>query len=168
MNERESAGKIHFANHFSFVRCIHDHEIVRGNRAQTYGVGWISLLRPVPVLARAVQKPRFGEARAKFGNVHTAVAFCRRDGQFERRTFQMIHKDFQIIVLGRAFEKIIRVLHDKLIERRRGSHQNGAGTAATAPSAACTLPSGCNGAWIPGHDRGIERSDVNSKFQRVG
>src|SRR5258706_12389880 len=68
----------------------------------------------------------------------------------------------------RAFEEIIGVLHDKLIERRRGSHQNGAGTAATAPSAACTLPSGCNGAWIPGHDRGIERSDVNSKFQRVG
>ena len=95
--------------------------------------GGIGFLRPVPVLAGAMQKARFGEALAEFGNIHAAKFFVRRDRQFERGALQMIHQNFQIVrldegVLGRAAEEIIRMLHDELVERRGRSDQHGAGS----------------------------------------
>ncbi len=97
------------------VRDVHDHEIVRGHRAQAHGVRGIGFLRPVPMFAGAMQKARFGQAVAQIGDIHAAKRFARGDGQFERRAFQMVHQNFQIVrlnegVLGRASEKIIRML----------------------------------------------------------
>ena len=153
-------------------RDVHDHEIVRRHRAQAHGVRGIGFLRPVPVLAGAMEKARFGQPLAKIGNIHAAKGFAGGDGQLKRGAFQMIHQDFQIVrlderVLGRAAEKIIRMLHDELIERRRGSDQHGAGASAAAPGAAGALPSGGNRSGIARHDRGVERADVDAQLQRV-
>ena len=60
------------------------------------------------------------------------------------------------------------MLHDELIERRGGRHQHGAGTSAAASGAAGALPGGRDRAGIAGHDRGVERANVDAQFQRVG
>jgi len=85
----------------------------------------------------------------------------------------MIHEDFQIVrldesVLGRPFEEIIRVLHDNWSSGAEGSYQDSARASAASPGAARPLPSGCDRAGIAGHDRGIERTDIDAKLQRVG
>ncbi len=41
-----------------------------------------------------MQKPGFGEARAKIGKVNIAEFVVAGDGQFERGAFQMIDEDF--------------------------------------------------------------------------
>ena len=84
----------------------------------------------------------------------------------------MIHQNFQIVglhvrMLRRAPEKIIRMLHDKLVERRRRRHQHRARTSAAPPRAPGALPCGRNRARISRHHGGIERADVDAQFQRV-
>ena len=96
----------------------------------------------------------------------------RRDGQFERRTFQMIHENLKIVglnmrVLGRASEEVVRMLHDELIERSRGSDEHRARTSRASSRAAGPLPSGSNRSRIPGHHTGIERTNIDSEFERV-
>ena len=93
--------------------------------------------------------------------------------QLERGRLQMIHQDFQIIrlnecMLGRAAEKVVRVIYDELIERQRRRYQNGAGRPRAAPCASCPLPGGRNGARVTGHHRDVERSDINAELQGMG
>ena len=173
MNEGERAREIHLADNFGFAGDVHNHEIVRSNRPQTHGVGRIGLLRPVPMVAAAVQKAGLGQEGAKFGDVHTTVCFSRGDGQFECCALQVIYEDFQIIglhesVLRRAFEKIARMLHDKLVQRRRGRYQDGAGAAAATSCAASSLPGGRDCSGISRHDCDVQRTYVYTQLQRVG
>src|SRR5579863_1909405 len=70
-------------------------------------------------------------------------------------------------MLRRTSEKVIGVLHDELIEWRRGSHQHGARAPAAASGAPRTLPGGRNRARIACHDCGVERSNINAEFERV-
>src|SRR6185437_6526406 len=101
----------------------------------------------MPAIPAAMQITGFGEPLAKLRQLHLAKALVGTERQFKRGTLQMIHQDFEIVRLdagmfGRAAEKIIRMLHDELIERRGGSHHYGAGGAAAASGAARPLPRG--------------------------
>src|SRR5258708_27922506 len=91
-----------------------------------------------------------GEPRAKIGEVDIAEFVARGNRQFERGAFQMVDEDFQIVrldegMLGSVAEEIVRVANDKLIERRRGTHQHGPGASAATAGAAAALPGG--GGW---------------------
>ena len=84
----------------------------------------------------------------------------------------MIHQNFQIVrlhvsVLRRAPEKIVRMLHDELIERRGRRHHHRARCSASPPRAPRALPCGRDRARISRHHARIERTDINSQFQRV-
>ena len=84
----------------------------------------------------------------------------------------MIHQDFQVIRLHvgmfrRAPEKIVRMLHDKLVERRRRGHQHRARSPAPPPGASCPLPCRSNRACVAGHNARIERPNINPQFERV-
>src|SRR6266576_1248326 len=118
-----------------------------------------------------MEKTGLGEPRAKVleGDIPEVVA--RRDGQFERRTFQMIDEDFQIVgldesVLGSVAEEIVGMANNELIERRRGGHQHGAGTSSAAARASGALPGGSDGAGISGHDHSIEGAHINAQLER--
>src|SRR5438876_6178337 len=85
----------------------------------------------------------------------------------------MIDEDFQIVglnkgVFGSIAEKIIRMAHDELIERRGGSHQHGAGASAAASRASGALPRGGDGAGVSGHHDSVERADIDAEFERAG
>src|SRR5467141_3506929 len=119
-----------------------------------------------------MQKTGLGEPRAKIGYVDIAEFVAWSNGQFERSTFQMIDEDFQIVwldegVLRRVAEEIVGMAHDELIERRGGSHQHGARASAAAASAPSALPGDGDGAWIAGHDDGIEGADINAELKRA-
>src|SRR6267154_381805 len=120
-----------------------------------------------------MQIASFGEPRAKIGEIDIAEFVVRRDRQFERGTFQMIYQDFQIVGLDKGAlrcvaEEIVRMANDELIQRRRRSHQHGAGTPASSSRAAGALPRSGDGAGISGHHYNIERADVNAELQRAG
>ncbi len=120
-----------------------------------------------------MKETSLGEARAEIAEINVAEFLTRSDGQFKRGAFQMIDEDFQIVrldesVFGSIAEKIIWMAHDELIERRRGSHQHRAGASAAPSRAAGALPGGGDRAWITCHDDGIERADINAKFERAG
>ena len=85
----------------------------------------------------------------------------------------MVHQDFQIVrlnvrVLGRAGKKIVRMLDDKLIQRARRRNQHGAGSSFAPPGPPGALPGRGDGARISGHDGHIQRSDIDSEFERIG
>ncbi len=85
----------------------------------------------------------------------------------------MIDQDFQIVGLDKGAlrcvaEEIVRMANDELIQRRRRSHQHGAGTPASSSRAAGALPRSGDGAGISGHHYNIEGADVNAEFQRAG
>src|SRR5207244_3140450 len=94
----------------------------------------------------------------------SAIAIPRISGDYS--DFQIVRLDKS--VLRRVAEEIIRMAHDELIERRRRRHQHSAGTSATAPGAAGALPGGGDRAGISGHDDGIERPDIDAKFESAG
>ncbi len=117
-----------------------------------------------------MKETRFGKALAEIGKIDGAESFVRCNGEFEGRALQVVDENFQIIgldvgVLGRAAEKIFRMLDDKLIERRGGGDENRAGSAAAAAGAARTLPGGGNRAGVASHHAGVKRANINSQFQ---
>src|SRR5580700_2939119 len=120
-----------------------------------------------------MQEARLRQALAKCGQVHVAESLVGREGQFERRAFQMIDQNFEVVRLHvgmfrRPSEKIIGMLDDELVEGRRGCDHHGARSAAAAPGTAGTLPRGGNGAGVSGHDTGIKRADIYAQFEGVG
>jgi len=58
--------------------------------------------------------------------------------------------------------------NDELIERGGGCDEHGARASAAAPSATGALPGGGDGARVSGHDDGVERADINTKFESAG
>src|SRR5437016_14511156 len=99
-----------------------------------------------------MEKTGFGEPRAKIWEVDIAEFVARRDGQFERRAFQMIDEDLEIVgldesVLGSVAEEIVGMANNELIERRRGGHEHGAGASSEANGADGGLPVGVRRAW---------------------
>lgn len=109
---------------------------------------------------------------AKLRETNVTEPLVRRDGQLERRALQVIGENLKIVwlnmrVLGRVPEEIVRMLHDKLIERSRGSDEHRARTSCTPSRAAGPLPGRSNRSRIPGHHTGIEGTNVDSKFERV-
>ena len=176
MHSRERRRKIHLADHFRLALAlpgrINDHKIIRGHRPQAHRVRRISLLRPMPFPPAAVQESRLRQMLAKFLQIHAAESFLRRKRQLKRRALHVVHQNFQIVrlhvgVFRRAPEKIIRMLHDELIERRGRGHQHGAGRPAPPPGPSRALPRGRNRPRVPGHHRRVQRPDINPQFQRV-
>ena len=84
----------------------------------------------------------------------------------------MVHENLEIIrlyvgVLRRASEKIVRMLHDKLIERRRRCHEHRARCSVPSPRAAGPLPRGRDRSGIASHDARIERPDIDSQLECI-
>src|SRR5882762_7852639 len=124
-------------------------------------------------LSRQMKETSFRKARAKIGKIDIAEFVAQSDGQFERRAFQVIDQNFQIVrlnvgMLRGVSEKIVRMANDELIERRRRRHQHRAGASTAAAGAAGALPSGGDGSGISGHDHGVERTDIDAEFERAG
>src|SRR6266567_3547581 len=87
----------------------------------------------------------FADDSGRASDIDDYEIFAGSNGQFERGAFQMIDENFQIVRLDEGMlrsvaEKIVGVSNDELVERRRGSHEHGAGASAAAASAAGTLP----------------------------
>ena len=125
------------------------------------------------MVAGAMKKARLLQAFADRSEIDSAELFFRREWKLERGAFQMVDQDFQIVglderVLRRAAEEIIRMLHDELIHRRGGCHENRAGAAAAASCAAGALPGGGDRTWVASEHHGIEGTDVNAQFECVG
>ena len=180
MHRSQRRRKIALADHFRLAILqrfrmpggVDDDEIVRGHRAQAHRVRRIRLLHPVPVPAALVQKSRLGHSLAQILNFRCPeFVFCR-NRQLERRALQMIHQNFQVVrlhvsVFRRAPKKIIRVLHDKLIERRGRRHHHRARRSIPAPGPPGSLPRRRDRSRVSSHHAGVERSDVDAQFQRV-
>ncbi len=125
----QGARKIHFADNPRLAGNIHDHEVVARHRTQAHRVRRIRFLRPVIKLARAMQISRLRQLRQNFWHLHFAHFVRCFNRQFERRAFQMVQQNLQIVrlnerVLRSIPEKIIRMLHDVLVERRRRRHHH--------------------------------------------
>src|SRR6266704_560630 len=173
VENNESTGEIHFADDSGCASDIDDYEIVAAYGPQADGIGGIGLLRPMIIFSGEMKKTGLGEPRAKIREIYITELFARSNGQFERGAFQMIDEDFQIVrldesVLRSVAEKIVGVSNDELVERRRGSHEHGAGASTAAASTAGTLPGGGDGAGISGHDDGIQRANINAELERAG
>src|SRR5437867_5313585 len=173
VQKTKCAWKIHFADNRRRAGDIDDEEIIAGDGPQTDGISGISLLRPVIILPGQVKKTDFGKPRAQIRKIDLSEFVVRTNGQFERRTFQMVDQNFQIVRLdesmfGRVAKKIIRMAHDELIERRRRSHQHGAGASAAAAGAAGALPGGGDGAGISGKADGAAGADADTRSGAVG
>src|SRR5258708_698273 len=85
----------------------------------------------------------------------------------------MVDEDFEIVGLGesvlrRIAEEIGGMADDELVKRGRRRDQHRARAAATAPGAASTLPGCSNRARVACHHSGVERADVDTKFQSTG
>src|SRR6266481_4463104 len=170
VEENERAGEIHFADDRGLASDVDDHEIIAGHGAQTDGVGRVGFLRPVIIFSRQMQITGFGEARAKIGEIDIAEFIVGRYRQFKRSAFQMVDEDFEVVrldesVLRGVAEKIVRVANDELIERRRRSHQHGAGASTAAAGTAGALPSCGDGARVSSHDDGIKRTYIDAEFE---
>src|SRR6266567_7308755 len=139
VEKNQSAGEIHFADDSGRASDIDDYEIVAAYGPQADGIGGIGLLRPVIIFSREMKKSSFGKPRAKIREIDVTEFFARSNGQFERGAFQMIDENFQIVRLDEGMlrsvaEKIVGVSNDELVERRRGSHEHGAGASAGRPA----------------------------------
>ena len=180
MHGRQRRREIHFANHLRLavlvsIRSasgINNHEIVRGHRTQADRIRRISLLHPMPIPAAAMQKSRVGHPLAQARQIHVSEALFWRNRQFERRALQMVHQNFQIVrlhvrMLRRTPEKIIRMLHDELIQRRRRRDHHRARCSAASASPPRALPCGSDRARITRHHARVQRADINPQFQRT-
>src|ERR1019366_5784599 len=83
----------------------------------------------------------------------------------------MVHKNLEVIwlnvrMLGRTSEKVLRVLHDELVERRRGRNEHRAGCPA-APRTPGTLPSGSNRTRITRHHTSVQRPNIDPQLQCI-
>ena len=164
-------------------------EVVRGNRPQADRVGRIRLVGPGPLrirvvrpvvaagpMARAacpVHEPLLGQDAENLLQVVPAERLGAGERQLERRALDVIDEDVQVVgidqrPLGRAIEEIRRMPDDELIERRAARHHDRGRLAGPAPRAAGTLPRRRDRSRIPGHDRDVERADVDAELQRVG
>ena len=70
-------------------------------------------------------------------------------------------------VLRRAFEEVLRMFDDVLIERCAGGHQNGDGSCGPAARSSGALQGRSDRSGVAGHDDRVQRSDIDSEFQRV-
>ena len=94
------------------------------------------------------------------------------NGSSNARALHVVDEDVQVVridqrALRRRVEEVRRVADDELIERRAAGDHHGRRAARPASGAAGALPRGCNRARIAGHDRHVERADVDAEFQRV-
>src|SRR5260370_25517718 len=117
-----------------------------------------------------MQITSFGEARAKIGEIDIAESIVGRYGEFKRSAFQMVDEDFEVVrldesVLRGGAEKIVRVAHHELVERRRRSYQHSARASAAAAGAAGALPGGGDSAGVSCHNDGIERTYIDAGFE---
>src|SRR5258708_38838441 len=69
--------------------------------------------------------------------------------------------------LERPVEEMLGMFHDVLVERGAGRDQYRKRTGLLAPDSPGALPRGRDGSRITRHHDGIERSDVDTQFQRV-
>src|SRR5262249_40806257 len=67
-------------------------------------------------------------------------------------------------MLGRVSEEILGMLHDELVERRRGRYKDRARTPASPACTAGALPGGSNRSGITRHHAGIERANIDSQL----
>ncbi len=177
MDGGERRRKIDFADHLwlavVFAGHIDNDEIVGGHRAQADRVRRIRFVRSSASSRRSGAETLLRPvARTSSGRSTLPNRSSGRDGQFERRAFQMVDENFEIVglnvsVLGRTAEEIIGMLHDELIQRSRRRNEHRARASAAPPRAPGPLPGGSNRAWITGHHASVQRSDINSQFQCV-
>ena len=102
-----------------------------------------------------------------------AEGFRRAERQLERRAFDVIDEDVQVVridqrAFGRGAEEIRRVPHDKLIDRGAAGDHHGGRPAGATTRASGTLPGRGNRARISGHHTHVERADVDAQLERVG
>jgi len=99
MNGRERAREIYFRDYSGFLRGVHDYKIVGGHRAQAYCVGGIGLLRPMPMIARAVEKPAWANRSQRSERSTPPKASFAAIGNSNAAHFKMIHQDLEVVRL---------------------------------------------------------------------
>src|SRR5690242_9980942 len=173
VDKDQGTWKIDFTDDVRFAGDVNNRKIVAGHGAQADGVGRVGLVGPVIVFSGKMQKTGLSKTRAKIRQIYFPKLFLWRDRQFKRRALQVINKNLQVVrlderMLGRAAKEIIGMTQHELVERRGRRHQHGAGASAAAAGTSGTLPGGGNRARIACHYHGVERTNINSQFQRAG
>src|ERR1019366_7562350 len=165
MDGGKGGRKIYLSDHLRLsillARSIDDDEIVGRHRTQADRVRRIALLHPVPVASAPLQVPCFSKSLAQFRQFHIAELLIGREWELEGGTLQMVHENLQVVwlnvcVLGRTPKKVVRMLHDELVERRRRRNEHRAGGPAAAPRTPGALPSGSNRARVTRHHTSVE------------
>src|SRR5262245_19305343 len=93
--------------------------------------------------------------------------------QLERRTFDVIDEDVQVVriderMFRRTLEEIRRVAHDELIERSAARYQHRGRLPRATARASSPLPRCSDGSRIAGHDGHVQGADIDAELERVG
>ena len=177
MQRRRAAGEIGLADDFGLASDVDDDEIVRRDRSEADRIGGIRLARPRParpvIASAAIDDPLLGQNAEDLLQVVAAEPFIGGERQLERRAFDVIDEDVQVVridqrVFGRGVEEVRRMADDELIQRgtRGDHHRRRPARAPAGPSGA--LPCRRNRSGIPRHHAGIERPDINPELERIG
>ena len=171
----EGAVPVHFGNHTMIARIggIDHHDILGVDRPEADLVSRVALRCPVPTVVSTVQYALFFQVLQKLFQVFPAEFFSLFKGQLKSRTFDVMQQDEQIVridaaMLRREREKVIRIFHDKLVQRIAACDQDGKRSACAPARASGLLPGAGNRSRIARHDAGFQIADVNAQFQRVG
>ena len=157
---------IHFADDARLTCRFHNHEIVRADASQGNGIGRIGIIRPVPLVSCAMNEAAILQEVENLGNVVAAELLVRAERQLESCALKVVDQDMNVVGidqthLGRLAQKILRMIHDELIQRRAGRHQDRDRHSAPPAGAAHSLPSRSDRPRIAGQDGHIQAADIN-------
>ena len=166
------ADEIDFGDDFGLPRFVVNDEVVRADRAQAHAVGWIGIARPVPAVVRLVDDLVLFEKRKDLREVLRAEALALLKRELERGAFHVVDEDRQVVrvdeaVLGRAGEKILRMIDDELVEWVRVCDEDGDGNPGSPSRTPRLLPRRCDSSRIAGDDGHVECADVDPELERV-
>ena len=119
-----------------------------------------------------MHEPLFGQKAQHLLDIVTAERLRSRERQLERRALDVIDEDVEVVriderALRRRIEEVTRISDDELIERRAARHHDRRRSTGAPAGSAGSLPCCRDRAWIAGHDRHVERADVDAKLERV-
>jgi hypothetical protein len=99
--------------------------------------------------------------------------FLHTKRKFKRRTLKMTDQYLNVVrihqsAFRRLIQKVLRMIHDVLIQRRAGSHHHRHRHCAAATGSPHALPCGCDGSGISRQYGNVETANVDTEFQRIG
>src|ERR1041384_3230171 len=117
-----------------------------------------------------MEETAFAQKLAEFTSVMRPELLAILNGQLKRGTLEMTQQNLEIVgidmrMLRRAVEKVFRVLHNILIERRAGGHKPRGGRRLGSSGPPRPLPRRSDRTRISSHNYRIERADIDPQLE---